>query len=91
MSTEIITIVGIDTDGYKVADCDGFRYRLTPCCHASTKGTDGGVVCRSCYYPSEPEVELPPTEIVQSVNGDGLTDEEQDIADRLEGWQERQV
>ena len=50
-------VVGLDSEGNLVAEdshLPGFRYPLTPCCHASGKGwmDDDGtatVVCRSCY------------------------------------------
>lgn len=29
----------------------GLVYLLTPCCHASAKGTTRGIVCRGCYAP----------------------------------------
>ena len=29
----------------------GLAYPLTPCCQASGKGADVGVVCRNCYQP----------------------------------------
>jgi len=29
----------------------GMAYPLTPCCQASGKGADVGVVCRNCYQP----------------------------------------
>lgn len=37
--------------GYLVATDDEtpFLWFLTECCHASAKGVEGGVACRSCY------------------------------------------
>jgi hypothetical protein len=63
----MMKVIGIDSEGFKVADDDGFRYRLTPCCGASTTGTDEGVVCRSCYEPTDWRVDDSPTEIVEAI------------------------
>lgn len=42
----------IGTDQYGcLATSHGVVYRLTPCCKASTKGTEVGTVCRACYQP----------------------------------------
>ena len=44
---------GLDANGdWIVEDPDlghGYRYALTPCCHASGKGHEDGIVCRACY------------------------------------------
>lgn len=42
-------VIGLDAFGFLVAESDGLRYALTPCCHVSGKGGGHGVVCRSCY------------------------------------------
>lgn len=47
--------VGLDADGDVVIehpDMPGYPYPVTPCCHASGKGSvnsDTGVICRACY------------------------------------------
>ena len=45
----------------KVALYSGIVYFLTPCCGASGKGSDGGIVCRACYHD------------VDDIYGDGWT------------------
>jgi hypothetical protein len=48
-------LAGLDALGNLVVTSDwdpGYHYSLTPCCHASGKGSADsptGVVCRSCY------------------------------------------
>lgn len=59
-------IAGLDTDGRIVIDQWGartsttspsggraFMFGLTLCCNASDKGTEHGVVCRSCFSSAE--------------------------------------
>lgn len=44
-------VVGQDEVGL-IAEIDGFRFYLTPCCNASAKGSANsptGVCCRACY------------------------------------------
>jgi hypothetical protein len=43
-----IVVLGRNRVGI-VAEHDGFRYYLTECCGASTKGCDGYIGCRACY------------------------------------------
>lgn len=43
-------VVGLSDEGYVVVEDDsGYRYGLTDCCHASAKGVEDGIACRSCY------------------------------------------
>lgn len=39
--------------GVSIGLANGYVYPLTPCCEASGKGSNGGIVCRSCYEPVE--------------------------------------
>lgn len=44
--------LGVTSEGHAVVESYGLRYRLTPCCTASGKGSADsptGVVCRSCF------------------------------------------
>lgn len=43
------TVVHEFTDGAQVAVDEGRCFFLTPCCHASGKGAECGVVCRRCF------------------------------------------
>jgi hypothetical protein len=44
------TVLGLDADGRVVLGmAGGSTFGLTLCCNALDKGTDDGVVCRSCY------------------------------------------
>lgn len=45
------TTLGLNASGLLVVKCDGLVYCLTPCCNASDKGVEDGVVCRACYGP----------------------------------------
>lgn len=51
-------VVGKDADGNPVAQWEDLTWALTPCCHASGKGSVAGgfpaVVCRSCYREVDP-------------------------------------
>lgn len=44
-------ILGNDDEGMDYAHNveEGMWWRITPCCGASDKGVEDGVVCRSCY------------------------------------------
>lgn len=48
-------VEGLDAEGRIVlrylpdAEAGGWSFGLTLCCNAADKGTDSGVVCRSCY------------------------------------------
>jgi hypothetical protein len=44
-----VYVLGRDSIGW-VADSEGMRYYLTDCCGASAKGSEVGIVCRSCYH-----------------------------------------
>ena len=46
--------VGMSGDGYVVVEAYGMRYGLTPCCGASAKGGEYGIVCRACYGEIDP-------------------------------------
>jgi hypothetical protein len=54
-----VTIVGTDQVGM-IAESDGIRYYLTPCCQASVTGVSvtasnpEGIACRACYQPVDP-------------------------------------
>lgn len=49
--------VRLDTWGMEyVRDEDGFAFYVTPCCDASAKGTEWGIVCRSCYEDVDPSL-----------------------------------
>jgi hypothetical protein len=53
-----VTVVGEDGVGL-IAESDGFRYYLTPCCLASAKGSvnsSTGVACRRCYAEVDAEL-----------------------------------
>lgn len=56
------TILGNDDEGHGFAHetvGDRMWWRITVCCGASDKGTEDGVVCRSCYGPIGMEVSSP--------------------------------
>jgi hypothetical protein len=61
-------VVAITTDEYGMK---GYLYPLTPCCHASGKGSESptGVVCRKCYATVDSKFGGPtyPDEIVAEV------------------------
>ena len=48
-----VVIVGQDATGWlaESPELAGFHYYLTPCCLASAKGGQTGVICRSCHQP----------------------------------------
>lgn len=48
-TTPTVTILGDVLNIGLVAASDGMVYLLTPCCQATGKGGERGVVCRSCY------------------------------------------
>jgi hypothetical protein len=50
--TEVL-VLGRDEVGV-VAESDGMRYYLTPCCGASATGTADYVGCRACYAEVDP-------------------------------------
>lgn len=52
-----VRVLGLDpvTDGWLAVN-DGVVYLLTRCCKGSAKGTEHGVVCRSCYRPIADEM-----------------------------------
>lgn len=53
---------GYDDEGHKVivgwVNRDGTEYLvgLTHCCNATAKGTEAGIVCRSCYQHCSPSL-----------------------------------
>lgn len=51
---------GVDADGWPYAREGDSYYRLTLCCRAYPKGTDAGIVCRSCYADIDPETMFDP-------------------------------
>lgn len=55
------TILGVDDEGMEYAHnvADGMWWRITPCCGASDKGVEHGVVCRKCYGWIPDEVSFP--------------------------------
>ena len=58
MTSHDVTIIGIYTfdgiPGIKFAQAGSIVYPLTPCCNASAKGSEGGIVCRKCYHEVPP-------------------------------------
>lgn len=78
-------VVHTFTDGAQVAvESGGAVYFLTPCCHASGKGSasETGVVCRRCYTVVSPafgDVGVPPGK-VQPEFGIGT------VGDMLRRW-----
>jgi hypothetical protein len=55
-------IVGSDSIG-TIAENDGIRFYLTPCCQASVTGVcvtvdnPTGIACRACYQPVDPKLD----------------------------------
>lgn len=50
-----VIVLGRDEVGV-VAESDGFRYYLTPCCGASAKGLEDYIGCRACYVEVDPSL-----------------------------------
>lgn len=54
-------IVGSDSIG-TIAENDGIRFYLTPCCQADVTGVcvtasnPAGIACRACYLPVDPKL-----------------------------------
>jgi hypothetical protein len=52
--------VGVTAEDYLVVESEDIQWALTPCCHASAKGSFVGdepaVVCRHCYEPVDPSL-----------------------------------
>ena len=63
--SSVVEEIGTDADGFKVAQVDGFKFRLTPCCSAATTGTDYGIVCKACFELSDFRVEDEPREPIR--------------------------
>lgn len=75
ISDEVI-VIGRNEIG-AVAESMGMRYYLTPCCGASAKGSESGIVCRACYYLIDEALGgLPEWDPLTEVYGDGLTYED---------------
>jgi hypothetical protein len=47
--------------GVTIAVCDGIAYPLTPCCGASAKGGEYGIICRACYHDIDPALGMATT------------------------------
>lgn len=46
-------VLGVNEIG-TVAEAEGFRFYLTPCCGASAKGMESYIGCRNCYAEVDP-------------------------------------
>lgn len=67
---EKAAVLPVDLDGNRYRVFDGLGpWKVTPCCGASVKGIEDGIVCRSCFsdmldfpdgparlHPEDPEV-----------------------------------
>lgn len=76
-----VHVAGLDADG-RPAGHDkyvGF-FALSPCCGASDKGTEVGIVCRACYGDFDPEDRFVAEPVSLRVAVDGLPSTAKDNA-----------
>lgn len=74
--TDSIFVLGRDAVGAVAEDrsmTPPFRYYLTDCCGASSKGMESYVGCRSCYREVDPSLGDVPDKDVRWTQADGIT------------------